>query len=229
MTIFLYARVSTLDQNTDLQKIALKKRYPEGTYREEKKSGTTTKDREMLKLILDIIEPGDKFVVWKLDRLARNLNDLCNIVTILDEKKAALEIMDQNIDTDTATGKAFLQMLGVFAEFETTLRKERQMAGIAAAKAKGKHLGRPFTLNPEQRGEIYTNYKAGVNPSRLSKAYNVSRATIYNILKEFADEKPGTTPQKIPTKEPTKTRCSTNTVKHTGFSWTVGCDGGFCD
>ncbi len=66
----------------------------------------------------------DKLVVWKLDRLARNMNDLTNIVAYLDKKEASLEILDQKIDTSTASGKAFLQMLGVFAEFETNLRKE---------------------------------------------------------------------------------------------------------
>jgi DNA invertase Pin-like site-specific DNA recombinase len=74
-------------------------------------------------------------------------------------------------------------MLGVFAEFETNLRKERQLAGIAAAKAKGKHLGRRALLTVEQQKEIQTKNKAGQNPTTLSKEYGVSRATIYNALK----------------------------------------------
>jgi len=75
-------------------------------------------------------------------------------------------------------------MLGVFAEFETNLRKERQLAGIAAAKAKGKHMGRRSSLTPDQKQEIQAKTKAGLNPSQLSKEYAVSRAMIYNILKE---------------------------------------------
>jgi DNA invertase Pin-like site-specific DNA recombinase len=184
MTIFLYARVSTLDQNTDLQEKALKAAYPLGTYREEKRSGTTAKDRNILNLLLDMIDQGDKLVVWKLDRLARNTGDLCQIVKTLESKGASLEILDQKIDTSTATGKAFLQMLGVFAEFETNLRKERQLAGIAAAKAKGKHLGRRAILTDKQKQEIRDKSKAGINPTALSKEYGVSRATIYNVLKE---------------------------------------------
>jgi len=169
MATFLYARVSTLDQNTDLQEKALMGSYPQGTYRQEKKSGTTAKDRDVLTLLLDMIDQGDKLVVWKLDRLARNTRDLCKIVNTLEGKGASLEILDQKIDTSTATGKAFLQMLGVFAEFETNLRKERQLAGIAAAKAKGKHLGRRSILTDKQKQEIRDKSTAGMNPTALSK------------------------------------------------------------
>lgn len=182
--IFTYARVSTLDQNTDLQVEALKAAYPDAVLREEKKSGTTAKDRFVLNVILDMIKAGDKLVVWKLDRLARNMNDLTNIIEALNTKGAALEILDQKIDTGTATGKAFLQMLGVFAEFETSLRKERQLAGIAAAQAKGKHLGRAPKLTGEQKKAIRSKHGAGNNPSQLAKEYNVSRGTIYNVIKE---------------------------------------------
>ncbi len=183
MTIFTYARVSTLDQNTDLQKKALLKRYPNSTFREEKGSGTTIKNREILNIILDMVSPGDKLVVWKLDRLARNMFDLNKIVETLSKKKADLEILDQSIDTSTASGKAFLQMLGVFAEFETNLRKERQLAGIAAAKAKGKHLGRTSILSDEQKQSVIKKKKAGMTPTELSNEFGVSRATVYNILK----------------------------------------------
>lgn len=182
MTVFTYARVSTLDQNTDSQEQALKVAYPDGTYRQEKTTGTSMVKRDMLNLILDMVSPGDKLVVWKLDRLARNLHDLTGIVSTLESKGASLEILDQKIDTSTATGKAFLQMLGVFAEFETNLRKERQLAGIAVAKAKGKHLGRKSILTDEQKQEIRDKAKAGANPTELGKAYAVSRATVYNIL-----------------------------------------------
>ncbi|MCP4116586.1 MAG: recombinase family protein [Desulfobacteraceae bacterium] len=184
--IFTYARVSTLDQNTDMQVEALTAAYPEAVLREEKKSGTTAKNRFVLNVILDMIKDGDKLVVWKLDRLARNMKDLTDIIETLNRKGAALEILDQKIDTSTATGKAFLQMLGVFAEFETNLRKERQLAGIAAAKAKGKHLGRRASLTNEQKQEIRTKNKDGMNPSALSREYGVSRGTIYNVLKETA-------------------------------------------
>ncbi len=101
-------------------------------------------------------------------------------------KKASLEILDQAIDTSTASGKAFLQMLGVFAEFETNLRKERQMAGIAKAKLKGIYKGRKPSLTESQVQNIMVKKEAGMNPTQLSKEYGVSRATIYNVLKKTA-------------------------------------------
>ncbi|WP_321530881.1 recombinase family protein [uncultured Desulfuromonas sp.] len=181
-TIFCYSRVSTLDQDTTMQEEALKASYPDAVHRSETGSGTTTKGREVLALLLDMMHQGDKLVVWKLDRLARNMHDLSTIVEALESKGASLEILDQRIDTSTAAGKAFLQMLGVFAEFETNLRKERQLAGIAAAKAKGKHLGRAPKLTGVQRKEIMAARAAGATPSQLARDYGVSRATIYNVV-----------------------------------------------
>lgn len=185
MTIFTYARVSSLDQDTGYQVEALQKAYPGAVHRQEKKSGTNTRDREVLALLLDMMGKDDKLVVWKLDRLARNTGDLCRIVDTLKDKGASLEILDQKIDTATATGRAFLQMLGVFAEFETNLRKERQLAGIAAAKAKGKHLGRKASLTDDQKKYVRQLSRDGMNPTALSKRYGVGRATIYNVIKEL--------------------------------------------
>ena len=181
MNVFLYGRVSSVDQDTSIQKEALKAKYPQGIYREEKKTGTTMQGREALQLVLDMTSKGDKLVVWKLDRLARNVADLAKIVETLENKGASLEIIDQAIDTSTASGKAFLQMLGVFAEFETNLRKERQMAGIAKAKKEGKHLGRKAILTEEQKQQIQERRVKGETPTTLAKEYGVSRATIYNI------------------------------------------------
>lgn len=178
MTIFAYCRVSTTDQNSEMQEQAIRKAYPEVVVRHEKKSGTTTVGREVLALLLDMISKGDKLVVWKLDRLARNMADLMSIVSRLEKTGATLEILDQRIDTGTASGKAFLQMLGVFAEFETNLRKERQMAGIAKAKAE-----RPEAYQgrkPSVDGEAIRNLlQAGMKPVEVSKRLGVSRATVY--------------------------------------------------
>lgn len=184
MTIFCYGRVSTSDQDTALQRDELQTKYPDCVYREEKASGTNTKGRPVLRLILDMVKAGDKLVVWKLDRLARNMNDLCQIVESLQEKGASLEILNQSIDTSSPSGRAFIQMLGIFAEFETNLRRERQLAGIKAAKAKGKHCGRKSTLTPDQQQEIRKKSSAGATPTDLAKEYGVSRGTVYNILKK---------------------------------------------
>ena len=174
-----YVRVSTNDQNTDLQRQALERAGCEQIF-EEKMSGTVA-NRPALKKLLRALNEGDTLVVWKLDRLARNVADLSRIVTILEKKGAALEIIDQAIDTSTASGKAFLQMLGVFAEFETNLRKERQKAGIEKAKEAGKHLGRKALLTDKQKLQIRSRRERGETPTALAKEYGVSRATIYNV------------------------------------------------
>ncbi len=184
MTIFTYARVSTTDQNTDLQKNALMGKHPDSKYIEEKMTGTSLKKREKLNMVLDIIGEGDKLVVWRLDRLARDMHDLTHIVKLIEEKGAGLEIIDQAIDTSTASGKAFLQMLGVFAEFETNIRKERQREGIAAAQKKGKKFGRPSKLTDEQKEEIIEKRQRGATPTELSGEYGVSRALVYMVTGE---------------------------------------------
>jgi DNA invertase Pin-like site-specific DNA recombinase len=180
--IFCYARVSSLDQNTEMQESALMKRFPNGLLRSEKSSATTM-ERSVLKLILDMMSKGDKLVVWKLDRLARNVSDLLKIVDMIKEKEATLVVMDQQIDTSTASGRAFLQMLGVFAEFETNLRRERQAAGIARAKALGKQMGRPSRLSNKQKIELRKD-SACTTIAELSIKYGVSRGTVYNVLNE---------------------------------------------
>jgi DNA invertase Pin-like site-specific DNA recombinase len=189
MKIYAYCRVSTLDQNPSMQQDAILKRYPDAKVLTESKSGTTTQGREQLNTLIKIIDAGEKLVVWKLDRLARNMKDLLDIVEKIELKGACLEILDQNIDTSTASGKAFLQMLGVFAEFETNLRKERQMAGIAKAKARGVYKGRKPTLTDAQKQEIRSKKENGMNPTQLFKEYGVSRATIYNVLKDLYKKK----------------------------------------
>jgi hypothetical protein len=129
-------RVSTLDQDLELQVAALKAGGC-NIIRSETRSGTSTAGREELRSLLDFVRPRDTFVVTRIDRLARSIGDLQDIVRELRRKGATLKATEQPIDTSTADGKAFLDMLGVFAEFETNLRRERQMEGISAAKARG--------------------------------------------------------------------------------------------
>ncbi|WP_136679555.1 recombinase family protein [Neptunomonas sp. XY-337] len=179
MNIFAYCRVSTLDQDTGIQEAALRKAYPTAVVRKETASGTTTEGRGVLELLLEVINEGDKLVVWKLDRLARNMNDLTNIVQTLEDKGASLEILDQKIDTSTASGKAFLQMLGVFAEFETNLRKERQMAGIVKAKAEGKYRGKQPSIDPEKVKQLKAD---GMGATSIARELGIGRASVYRIL-----------------------------------------------
>ncbi len=141
MALYGYARVSTFDQNLGIQRAALKAAGCD-VIRAEKASGTRRDGRTELQVLRDFLRPGDALVITRIDRLARSLKDLQDIVHELKEKQVALRATEQPINTGTAAGKAFLDMLGVFAEFETNLRKERQAEGIAAAKARGVYKGR---------------------------------------------------------------------------------------
>ena len=178
--IYAYCRVSTLDQDPTMQSTAILAKYPEAIVREEKASATSMNGRDVLSLLLDMVSEGDKLVVWKLDRLARNMNDLCSIVERLEAKEASLEILDQSIDTSTAGGKAFLQMLGVFAEFETNLRRERQLAGIAKAKMEGKYKGRPSAHSKDRIKEMLAE---GISHSAIAKELGCSTKTVQRVKK----------------------------------------------
>src|ERR1700751_1572121 len=118
-----YARVSSTDQNLDLQEAALRAAGCD-MIRSEKRTGTTTTGRDELRIALDILRKGDVLMVTRIDRLARSIGDLQDIVRAVKAKGASLKAIEQPIDTGTAAGKCFLDMLGVFAEFETNLRLE---------------------------------------------------------------------------------------------------------
>ena len=141
-----YARVSTSDQDLEVQRNALLS-FGCDTVREEKVSGTSLKGRSELTTLLEFLRTGDELVVTRIDRLARSMRDLQNIVYDLTEKGVHLSATEQSINTSTPEGKCFLDMLAVFAEFETRLRHERQMEGIKKAKEKGVYKGRKQTLD----------------------------------------------------------------------------------
>jgi len=136
-----YARKSSVQQSLSIQVAALKEAGCD-IVRQEQGSGTTRNGRSELAVLLEFMRDGDTLVVTRIDRLARSMRDLQNIVYELQQKGVTLTALEQPIDTSTSAGKAFLDMLGVFAEFETNLRKERQMEGIQAAKLAGKYAGR---------------------------------------------------------------------------------------
>ena len=182
MKTYCYCRVSTLDQSTTIQNEVLSQAYPDAVILEEKASGTKLSNRPSLELLMNVIGQGDKLVVWKLDRLARNMRDLMNIVHDLEQAGASLVVHDQRIDTSTAAGKAFLQMLGVFAEFETNLRKERQMAGIAKAKSEGRYRGgQPTAMS--KSAEALALKAQGMNNTAIARELNISRMSVHRILK----------------------------------------------
>jgi DNA invertase Pin-like site-specific DNA recombinase len=182
MTVIGYARVSTTDQDLSIQETALKTAGCT-VIRAEKRSGTTTQGREQLKTVLDFIGQGDVLMVTRIDRLARSIGDLQDIVRIVRQKGASLRATQQPIDTSTAAGKCFLDMLGVFAEFETNLRRERQLEGIAKAKLAGVYKGRPPSIEASRVREMKAQ---GMRPVDIAKALGIARQSVYRVLAETA-------------------------------------------
>src|ERR1700719_1482918 len=178
MTIIGYARVSTTDQDLSIQEAALRAVGCD-VIRAEKQSGTSTQGRAELRTVLEFIGKGDVLLVTRVDRLARSIGDLQDIVRTLKAKGAILKATEQPIDTGTAAGKCFLDMLGVFAEFETNLRRERQLEGIAKAKAAGVYKGRPPSIEASRVRELKAQ---GMRPSDIAKALKIGRASVYRVL-----------------------------------------------
>src|SRR6059058_3602946 len=176
--LYAYARVSSVDQSLAVQEDALKAAGCQ-TIRSEKVTGTTRDGRTELAILMDFIRQGDTLVVTRIDRLARSIGDLQDIVRGLKAKGAMLRATEQPIDTSTAAGKCFLDMLGVFAEFETNLRRERQMEGIAKAKAAGVYKGRKPSIDFDKVKELKGK---GMGPSKIAKALGIGRASVYRAL-----------------------------------------------
>ena len=175
-----YARCSTQSQDLEIQRNALLSAGCE-VVREEKVSGTSLKGRSELNTLLEFLRKGDELVVTRIDRLARSMRDLQNIVYELTEKGVHLSATEQSINTSTPEGKCFLDMLGVFAEFETRLRHERQMEGIKKAKEKGVYKGRKQTLDVAKIKELAAD---GLMKTEIAKRLGIGRASVYRALSD---------------------------------------------
>ena len=173
-----YARVSTSDQDLEIQRTALMTAGCD-IVREEKVSGTSLKERSELSTLLEFLREGDELVVTRIDRLARSMRDLQNIVYDLNKKGVHLSATEQAVNTNTPEGKCFLDMLGVFAEVETRLRHERQMEGIKKAKEKGVYKGRKQTVDVAKIKELASE---GLMKTEIAKRLGVGRATVYRAL-----------------------------------------------
>ena len=174
-----YARVSTSDQDLEIQKNALLSAGCE-VVREEKVSGTSLKGRSELTTLLEFLREGDELVVTRIDRLARSVLDLQLIVKELSDKGVNLSATEQPISTKDATSKCFLDMLGVFAELETNLRKERQNEGILRAKQKGVYKGRKSSIDVDQIKELK---ESGLGATAIAKQMGIHRDSVYRVLK----------------------------------------------
>lgn len=177
-----YIRVSSIDQNPDRQLVDI---ICEKIFVEKASAGSL--ERPVLKRTLDFIREGDTLYVHSIDRLARNTTDLLNLVQTITEKKVTLHFVKENLifgDEDVSGYSRFLlSVLGAFAEFERSIIRERQAEGIKLAKEKGVYKGRKRALNDQQIQEIRDSVQLGVSVSKLARKYKVSRATVYNMLK----------------------------------------------
>ena len=175
-----YARVSTKEQDLSVQIEALKAYgVSEDCIRSEKVSGTSTRGRDELNTLLSFLREGDELVITRIDRLARSMMDLQQIAATLKAKGVSLKATEQSVDTSSSAGKAFFDMLGVFAEFETNLRRERQMEGIARAKAEGKYRGRKRSIDAEKVRQLR---EEGMGATEIAKVLGIGRASVYRFL-----------------------------------------------
>lgn len=182
-TVIGYARVSSVGQSLDVQldKLSAHGIAPDNIY-SEKVSGTRS-DRQQLQQCLRALDTGDVLVVTKLDRLARSTLDLHKILHTLNEKGVGFRVLDQAIDTTTPMGKLVFGILASIAEFETQLRKERQLEGIAKAQQKGVKFGRTGKLSEQQIGELRQQRAEGVSVDDLVAAYGLSKPSVYRLTK----------------------------------------------
>ncbi|CAM2162008.1 e14 prophage; site-specific DNA recombinase [Burkholderia latens] len=180
MSVIGYARVSTFEQTLDLQRDALNAAGAVSIY-EDKASGKSA-DRLELQHCLKALRNGDTLVVWRLDRLGRNLQDLIRIVNELEGRGIKFRSLKESIDTTGPAGKLVFHMFAALAEFERELIRERTLAGLEAARARGKKGGRPAALDAKQQLAVLAMMKGRVlSITEIARQFNVSRSTLYNI------------------------------------------------
>lgn len=176
-----YARVSTTEQNASLQHDALKAAGCIKIFT-DKASGSLDR-RPQLDRLLDQLRRGDTVVVWRLDRLGRSLKHLIQIVEDLAEAGVGFKSLTEGMDTTTAGGKLIFSIFGALAEFERSLIRERTMAGLAAARSRGRVGGRPPVMTPDKIKVARQLYKAKeLTVEEIAKTIGVSRKTVYRHL-----------------------------------------------
>ena len=179
MATVAYRRVSTIDQNTDRQ---LADESFDKVF-EDKASAKDT-NRPQLQAMIEFVREGDTVVVHSIDRLARNLADLESLIQQFNAKEVTVAFRKESL---TFAGGAdamqtlMLQMMGAFAQFERSMIRERQREGVAAAKAMGKHMGRPSGLDAKQLKSLKAKKLAGVAVKQLQDEFNLSRASVYRL------------------------------------------------
>lgn len=176
-----YARVSTVQQDEALQLDALTAAGATRIYTD--RASTRAERRPELDRLLERVDAGDTIVVWRLDRLARSLTELIALVAELGRRQVNLRSLTEQIDTGTAGGRLLFHLMASIAEFERDLIRERTMAGLDAARARGRTGGRPAALSADQRAvarEMYESKKYQV--AQIGRTLGVSRSTVYRAL-----------------------------------------------
>jgi DNA invertase Pin-like site-specific DNA recombinase len=182
-----YARVSTDDQNLDLQRDALRQAGCDKIYT-DRQSGASA-ERAGLTTALEVVRSGDTLVVWRLDRLGRSLKDLIRLVERLEQRGVGLKSLQENLDTTTSGGRLVFHLFGALAEFERNLIRERTQAGLSAARARGRQGGRPKMLDAEKRQlarRLYHEREHSV--AEICRLMGISKSTLYNYLAEAGDD-----------------------------------------
>lgn len=177
-----YARVSTDDQNLNLQQDALKNAGCERIF-DDQVTGSKIQ-RPGLEATLEFAREGDVIVVWRLDRLSRSLKDLIEMVALLDSKKIGLRSLHELIDTSSSSGKLIFHIFGALAEFERNLIRERTYAGLQAARARGRKGGRPKKLNLDKiklAVQLYEGKQHSIK--QICSLIGISKPTLYKYLK----------------------------------------------
>jgi DNA invertase Pin-like site-specific DNA recombinase len=184
MALVGYARVSSAGQSLEVQEDLLRAAGCDKVFA-EKRSGRTTDGRDALADAVAWVREGDVLIVTRLDRLARSITDLRQIVDGLAAKGVGFRALQQTgMDTTTSEGRLLLNILASFAEFEADIRKERQADGIARAKAAGVYQGRPATIDA---GEVAKLKAEGVGPAEIARRLGIGRASVYRVLKETGE------------------------------------------
>ncbi len=172
-----YARVSTKDQNLELQLDALDKIGCEKIFTDKISSGKTV--REGLEQSLDYVRPGDTLVVWKLDRLCRSTSELVGISKILEEKNVALQSLTEQLDTSTPQGRMYFTVIGAIAQFEREVIRERIVAGLESARKRGRKGGRPKAITDSKKKAAIELLKSGMSYPEVSENLGVALSTLY--------------------------------------------------
>lgn len=186
MTLIGYARVSTMEQNPQLQLDALTQAGVTRVFTDHGVSGTKAA-RPQLEAVLDYSREGDTLVVWKLDRLGRNTRQVLEIVDQLNERGVGFRSLTEGLTTDGPMGKAMLTIIAAFAQLERDTMVERTRAGLAAAAANGRKGGRPPKLDPAQAARARELRDKGMTAAEVGKVLGCSRATVYRYLTNFDD------------------------------------------